>query len=168
MTIQLATRTATIANRAHVKAVDAMGQWQGGMATMVSVRDFQFRADEPAHIGGKDEAPTPMEFVAGAVNACVTVVIATVARELGIRITDIRTESRAEIDIRGFQGTAEVSPHFCGYRLLVHVETDAAPDRLNALCVATEKRCPAVNLIRDSGAPVEVVWNFTPITEGRQ
>lgn len=155
----------TASRKAQIKTVKAMGEWEGGMATMVSVRDHQFRADEPAHLGGEDTAATPMELVAGAVNACVTVVIATVAKELGIEIKDLRTESAAAIDVRGFHGTADVSPHFCNYKLIIDLTTDAPRDRLDVLCTQTEKRCPAVNLIRDSGAPVEVVWNISPNRE---
>lgn len=150
-----------VGRRAHIKTVNAMGEWEGGMATVVSVRDHQFRADEPAHLGGEDTAATPMELVAGAVNACVTVVIATVANELGIEIKTLRTESAADIDVRGFHGTADVSPHFCNYRLMIHLATDAPRDRLDVLCSQTEKRCPAVNLVRDSGASVEVVWTIS-------
>lgn len=142
------------------KSVRAAGHWQGGMATHLAVRDFHFHSDEPVAIGGKDSAPTPMEIVAGAINACATVVIATVARELDIEIRDIRTESAARIDVRGFRGTADVSPHYQDYRLEIHVETDAPPNLLEELCAQTEKRCPAVNLVRDSGVAVDVIWSF--------
>ena len=150
----------TAGRKAHIKTVKAMGAWEGGMATKVSVRDHQFRVDEPAHLGGKDSAATPMELVAGAVNACVTVVIATVAKELGIEIKDLRTESTADMDVRGFLGTADVSPHFCNYRLIIELTTNVPRDQLETLCTETEKRCPAVNMVRDSGVPVEVVWNI--------
>ncbi|MDO5758748.1 MAG: OsmC family protein [Rhodobacterales bacterium] len=151
--------------RAQIKTVKAMGAWEGGMATLVSVREHRFRADEPVHLGGEDTAATPMELVAGAVNACVTVVIATVAKEFGIDVKDLRTESLADIDVRGFHGTADVSPHFCNYRLVIDLTTDAPRDQLDMLCAQTEKRCPAVNLVRDSGAPVEVVWNISSSRE---
>src|SRR5690625_2147777 len=115
----------------HIKTVEAVGEWEGGMATLLSVRGHQFRADEPSYLGGIDSAATPMELVAGAVNACVTVVVATVANELGIKIRDINTESTADIDVRGFHGTADVSPHFCSFRLAIRITTDAPPHQLD-------------------------------------
>ncbi|WP_281245346.1 OsmC family protein [Paramicrobacterium humi] len=53
-------------------------------------------------VGGTNSAPTPMEFVAGAVNACIAVVIETVASELGISVHAIETGSKAHMDVRGF------------------------------------------------------------------
>ncbi|MBI6628300.1 OsmC family protein [Pontibaca salina] len=163
MTLDLNTDSQLNASKgkAQIKTVRALGEWEGGMATVMTVRNHQFRADEPAYLGGKDEAATPMELVAGAVNACVTVVIATVANELGLDIKDIRTESAADIDVRGFHGTADVSPHFCNYRLTIALTTDAPRELLDVLRERAEKRCPAVNLVRDSGATVEVVWNIS-------
>jgi len=145
----------------QIMAIEAIGEWEGGMATRLSVRDHEFRADEPPHLNGVDSAATPMELVAGAVNACVTVVIATVANELGIEVSDIRTRSAADIDVRGFLGTADVSPHFCDYRLVIQLTTDAPSDQLDELRAQAEKRCPAVNLIRDSGSPIEVIWDIS-------
>lgn len=144
-----------------IKSVRAEGTWEGPVATDISVRSFRLRSDEPVAAGGGDSAPTPMEIIAGALNGCITVVVATVAQELGIAIADIRTRSAAHIDTRGFHGTAEVSPHFQDYRLEIEVATDA-PDRLLAeLRALSEKRCPALNLVRDAGVPVEVGWDFT-------
>ena len=130
------------------------------MTTEVRVRDFTFRSDEPEPAGGTNRAPTPMEFVAGAVNACITVVIETVAKELGVTLDAITTNAAAHMDIRGFEGTADVSPHFQDFTLTIRVVTDTAPAVLEQLRVKVERRCPALNLVRDAGVPVQVVWDF--------
>ncbi len=110
-------------NGTHDKRIRAKGSWQGNMRTTVDIREFSFDIDEPVRIGGTDTAPTPMEFVAGAVNGCVSVVVEQVAKELGIEFTALETYSIATQDTRGFAGTADVSPFFHSYRLEIHVET---------------------------------------------
>lgn len=143
------------------KTVRAVGSWQGSMTTEVRVRNFAFRSDEPAAVGGTDSAPTPMEFVAGAVNSCITVVVETVAAELGVAIRQIETQSTAQMDVRGFRGTADVSPHFQNYALRVQVVTTATQPQLTELTRQVEARCPALNLIRDAGVPVNLQWEFS-------
>lgn len=143
-----------------IKSVRAAGSWQGSMRTEVRIRDFTFHSDEPPAVGGTNSAPTPMEFVAGAVNSCISVVIETVANELGIRLEQVETETVAHMDVRGFLGTAEVSPHFQDYRLHVSVVTNASAEHRAALTSQVEKRCPALNLVRDAGVPLDLQWEF--------
>lgn len=135
------------------------------MTTEVSIRDFTFRSDEPSAVGGTNSAPTPMEIVAGAVNACITVVIETVANELGVKLAAIETETTAHMDTRGFQGTADVSPHFRDYLLRVSIDTTESAEQLGVLSAQVERRCPALNLVRDAGVPLELVWEFRGATD---
>lgn len=144
-----------------IKSVRANGEWQGAMATRLRVRSFELATDEPLSAGGTDNAPTPMEMVAAAVDGCITVVVATVAAELGIELAGVETTSAAHMDIRGFQGTADVTPHFVDYALTVRVTTQAPDDELTVLGAQVEKRCPALNLVRDAGVPLDLIWQFT-------
>lgn len=131
------------------------------MVTEVGIRDFTFQSDEPEPVGGTNSAPTPMEYVAGAVNSCVTVVVRTVAAERGIQIDQIETRTKAHMDVRGFQGTAEVSPHFQDYTLTVHVVTLELIANRADFTAQVEKRCPAINLVRDASVPFELQWQFS-------
>lgn len=144
----------------YKKLVQAKGDWQAPLAAKLTTRHFTFFTDEPQAIGGKDEAPTPMELVAGAINGCVTVVLATVANELGVKLYSIKTESNAHIDTRGFLGIAEVSPHFTDYRLDIEIVTDGCEEALTTLKKETAKRCPAVNLILDAKVDVNISWTI--------
>src|SRR5699024_4198532 len=110
-----------VASEPQLKSVRAHGWRRGSMRTESAVRSFTVVADEPHAVGGTDTAPTPMELIAGAVNGCLGVVVETVAAELGLTLRALETTSHAHIDVRGFQGTAEVSPHFRDYRLTVTV-----------------------------------------------
>ncbi|GAA1496848.1 hypothetical protein GCM10009628_18510 [Paeniglutamicibacter kerguelensis] len=132
------------------------------MRTAIDIREFSFDIDEPVRVGGTDTAPTPMEFVAGAVNGCVSVVVEQVAKELGIEFTALETYSIATQDTRGFAGTADVSPFFHSYRLEIHVET--ALDDANTQqewSAQVHRRCPAINLVQAAGVDLDINWVFS-------
>lgn len=130
------------------------------MTTQVQTRDFSYVIDEPEPIGGNNTAPTPMEFVVGAVNGCITVVIETVAAELGLELRSLTTESHAHMDVRGFRGTAEVSPHFLDYALTIDINIAGDESQRQTLVQQSEKRCPAINLVRDAGVTLDIDWRF--------
>ncbi|NUL46593.1 OsmC family protein [Cellulosimicrobium funkei] len=143
------------------KTLRAAGTWTGRQQTRVSVREFEFTVDEPEAVGGRNEAPTPMEYLAGAVDACITVTVEQVAARRGLELTGINTYSLARQDRRGLAGTADVQPYFHRYRLQLAIgtpETDATA--LRDFAAAVEHSCPAVNLLRDAGAGLTVAWTF--------
>lgn len=142
-----------------LKRVGATGTWERSMTTLVETRGFSFRTGEPVAVGGNDAHPTPMQYVVGAVNGCVTVVIEAVAKELDITVESIETRSQAQQDVRGFRGTADVSPHFLDFTLTVTVRTPVPEVDLDSFKVQVERRCPAINLIRDAGVDFELVWH---------
>ncbi|KAA0977312.1 OsmC family protein [Paeniglutamicibacter gangotriensis] len=159
--ISAALPTVTTAVGPHDKRIRAKGTWQGLMRTTVEIRDFSFDIDEPVAVGGTNSAPTPMEFIAGALNGCVSVVVEQVAKELQIGFTALETYSIATQDTRGFAGTAEVSPFFHSYRLEIHVETLLDdPAAQQELTKQVHRRCPAINLVKSAGVNLDINWVF--------
>jgi uncharacterized OsmC-like protein len=144
---------------AQMKTVRAQAQWKGSLRTDLAVRDFNFVIAEPEKLGGTNEGPTPMEYVLGALNGCLGVVIELVAKERGVALRDMRIASSGLIDQRGLFGTADVSPHFQSVDVAITLATDAPSRALATLQQDVLKRCPVYNLIRDSGARVEIAWN---------
>ncbi|MCW2135417.1 OsmC family protein [Arthrobacter sp. VKM Ac-2550] len=146
-----------------LKTIRATGDWKGSMVTEVHTRGFTFRTDEPKQIGGTDLDPTPMQYVVGAVNGCVTVVIEAVAAEIGAVVKAIRTSSQARQDVRGFRGTADVSPHFNDFLLSIEIDFALAPSEPGAFREQVEKRCPAINLLRDAGVQLDIEWHINSL-----
>jgi len=143
------------------KTLRAAGTWTGRQQTRVAIREFAFTVDEPEAIGGRNEAPTPMEYLAGAVDACLTVTIDQTAARRGLELTGINTYSLARQDRRGLAGTADVQPYFHAYRLQVSIGTpETDPAVLRDFAAAVEHSCPAVNLLRDAHAGLTVAWSF--------
>lgn len=147
----------TAADNRWFKRISVSSQWKGGMLATHRVRGFVFDTAEPPAVGGDDSAPTPMEYVVGALGGCMAVVIETVANERKLGVHGLHVDIEALMDTRGFLGTAAVSPHFH------HVEIRVAcrlsdPSQLAWLRAESERRCPAYNLVRDAGAQVTARW----------
>ncbi|WP_396277749.1 OsmC family protein [Glutamicibacter creatinolyticus] len=143
------------------KRIRAKGSWQGAMRTTVTLRGFEYDIDEPSVVGGTDTAPTPMEYVIGALNGCVSVVVEQVAKELGFPFSRLETYSIATQDTRGFAGTADVSPYFHSCRLEIHVETQITDAAVHIeLLSRVNQRCPAINLIEAAIVDLDIHWVF--------
>ena len=142
----------------ELRTIRAKGHWKGTYRTDIDVRDFSFVISEPPKVGGKDEAPTPMEYVAGALNGCFGVTIEMVAEEQEFALDGLDVDCEGVVDHRGLFGTADVSPHFHTMQVNVTLFTEEAMDRLPALEHEVLTRCPVYNMIRDSGAEISVEW----------
>lgn len=157
----MSTRYPQPALDAESKTLRAGSTWRGRGRSSVAVRGFRFHVDQPARLGGLDEAPTPMELVLGAVDACLAVVAEQTAAERGLRLDDLQVYSLARQDLRGAAGTAEVQPYFHRYRLQIAVATPEADEgALAAFAAEVERRCPALNLVRDANVELAVAWTF--------
>jgi len=144
----------------QIKTVRAEGEWKGNYRTDLDVRDFRFIISEPEKIGGRNEGPTPMEYVLGALNGCLSVVIELVANEHGFGLRDLHISSSGLVDQRGLFGTANVSPQFQSVEVNINGVVSASGSQLTEFQHAVLKRCPVYNLIRDSKARIDVNWNF--------
>jgi uncharacterized OsmC-like protein len=158
-------RMATAHQRAEIiapqiKTVKAEGQWKGHFCTDLDVRDFRFVTAEPEKIGGNNEGPTPMEYVLGALNGCLGIVVELVAKEHGIPLHDLKISSSGLVDQRGMFGTADVSPQFQSVDVAVMLVTSAPSAKLATLQQQVLKRCPVYNLIRDSKARIDITWTI--------
>lgn len=143
----------------QIKTVRAEGRWKGQYRNDLAVREFSFTTAEPEKIGGRNEGPTPIEYVAAALNGCLGIVIELVAKERGILPDDLKIESAGLVDQRGLFGTANVSPHFQSIDIAITLASPAPNEQIEGLKRETLKRCPVYNLVRDSGAQVSVAWS---------
>lgn len=143
------------------KTLRAAGAWTGHQQTRVAVRQFTFTADQPEAKGGRDQGPSPMEYLIGGVNACITVVIDQLAQRHALPVTDISTYTISRQDTRGLAGQADVQPYIYAYRLQLVIETsESSRAALESFAQEAEHICPAVNLLRDAHIHLEVAWSF--------
>lgn len=146
---------------AQLRHVHAAMEWHGAFASTQRVRGHAFIVDEPEKLGGDNRGPTPLEYVLGAYDACLQIVIVMLAREMQIQVHEVDLESVATVDRRGLFGTAPVSPHYQRIETTIRLSLGgdgaegAAIERLKA---ALYVRCPMYNLVKDAGIAQELTW----------
>lgn len=140
----------------------ASGVWHGNAQTTVTAGGYSFLVDEPTEMGGKNEGPNPMEYIIGALNGCVSVVIEAQAGARDLPLDGVHTYAYAAQDLRGLEGKADVQPHFHTLQLNVVVATsERDEDTLTQFARDVEHTCPAINLVRSAaGSEVTVQWQF--------
>jgi len=62
-----------------------------GMAVQISNGRHEWRADEPASVGGTDTGPNPYELLLGSLAACTCITISGYCRHKGLDLTSVST-----------------------------------------------------------------------------
>ena len=130
-------------------------------ASSASVRSaarahLQFDADHPAVLVGRDNGPTPVEFVLHALAACLTAGLANIAAARGIRLTEVRSTVAGDIDLNGILGLDPAVRN--GYEKIAvrfTVKGDAPP-RSCARLVEQSRARSAVYDVITNGVPVSI------------
>lgn len=103
----------------------ARSQWQGGTLARVRVgellvagqnvagegRNFVLHCDEPPALGGRDQAPNPVELLAAGLCGCLTAGIATNAALFDTALEKLEVEVRCDWDMRGVLGLDKTVPN---------------------------------------------------------
>ena len=114
-----------------------------------------FDADHPAVLVGRDNGPTPVEFVLHALAACLTAGLANIAAARGVRLTEVRSTVTGDIDLNGILGLDEgVRNGYQGITMRFTIKGDAPATKLREL----------VEQSRARSAVYDVVTNGVPVT----
>jgi uncharacterized OsmC-like protein len=146
----------------------AHNEWQSGTHNRSTIADFfgvgeershertfVFDADHPAVLVGRDNGPTPVEFVLHALAACLTAGLANIAAARGVRLTEVRSTVTGDIDLNGILGLDDGVRN--GYQQITvrfTIKGDAPADKLREL----------VEQSRARSAVYDVVTNGVPVT----
>ena len=97
-------------------------------------RQFEFDADEPEVLLGRDLGANPVEHLLAAVTACVTSALVYHAAARGIEIKQLESRTEGHIDLRGFLGIDDTIPR--GYqriKITFRIEADVPDEELAEL-----------------------------------
>jgi len=123
--------------------------------SMTDVRNFKVFADEPPELGGRDGAPSPLEYILVAHGTCLNYMTFFIAKELGIQVRSTEIEVEASLDPAKFAGTdRSVRAGYQSIKVNIKVDADATRDELARLREEVEARCPVSDNIA----------NATPVT----
>jgi uncharacterized OsmC-like protein len=119
-------------------------------------RTFQFDADHPAVLVGRDNGPTPVEYVLHALAACLTAGLANIAAARGVRLTEVRSAVAGDIDLNGILGLdPDVRNGYHDITVRFTVKGDAPDEKLREIVEQSRARS-AVYDILTNGVPVTI------------
>jgi len=107
------------------------------------VRSVKIFMDEPPELGGKDGAPSPLEYILAAHGGCLSYMTFYIGKELGIAVKGTEIEVEAALDPAKFAGTnRDIRAGYQGVNVKIKVDADATSDELEKLRSEVEARCP--------------------------
>jgi uncharacterized OsmC-like protein len=119
-------------------------------------RTFVFDADHPAVLVGRDNGPTPVEYVLHALAACLTAGLANIAAARGVTLTEVRSTVTGDIDLNGLLGlNPEVRNGYQQITVRFTLKGDATPERLRELVEQSRSRSAVYDIITN-GVPVAI------------
>jgi uncharacterized OsmC-like protein len=119
-------------------------------------RPFVYDADHPPVLTGRDNAPTPTEFLLHAIAGCLTAGLANIAAARGITLHEVESTVEGDLDLNGILGTAPAPRNgYTGIRVASRVKGDADDETLREL-VEQSKRRSAVYDVLTNGTRVDV------------
>jgi uncharacterized OsmC-like protein len=117
---------------------------------------FTFNADHPAVLVGRDNGPTPVEFVLHSLAACLTAGLANIAAARGIRLREVRSTVSGDIDLNGILGLNPAVRN--GYQQITvrfTITGDAPAEKLRALVEQSRNRSAVFDIITNR-VPVNI------------
>lgn len=118
-------------------------------------REFVFDADHPAVLVGRDQGPTPVEFVLHALAACLTAGIANIAAARGVTLTEVCSTVTGDIDLNGVLGLQPVRNGYENVTVAFVVKGDAPEGVLRQIVEQSRQRSAVFDVITN-GVPVEI------------
>jgi uncharacterized OsmC-like protein len=120
---------------------------------------FTYDGDHPAVLVGRDQAPTPVEFLLHGLAACLTAGIGNIAAARGIKLHSVESSVVGDIDLQGILGLSnEVRNGYQGIRIEFKIAGDAPESTLREL-VEQSRRRSAVYDVLSNGTAVAVTVN---------
>ncbi|MBD2229976.1 OsmC family protein [Phormidium tenue] len=110
----------------------------------VAIRQFQLVADEPAHLGGSDQGPTPTELLLAGLGSCKAITIKMYAERKGWPVENVYVAAELQ--------TVEKQTVVAVYLTLVGDLTAEQRDRLREI----GDRCPVHRLLSAS-TPIQTI-----------
>jgi len=103
----------------------AVGNFYGAGRDNSHLRTFEWDADEPPILAGKDRGANPVEHLLAALAACLTTTIVYHAALRGIQIRHLESELEGDLDLRGLLGMSkDIRKGYQNIRVKFRVKAD--------------------------------------------
>ena len=129
--------------------------FHGAKQEMTHREPFTFDADHPPVLVGKDNGPTPVEYVLHALAACLTAGIANIAAARGVNLTEVSSTVEGDIDLLAILGLSdEVRNGYEQIRISFTLRGDD-PDKLRKVVEQSRSRSAVFDIVTN-GVPVAI------------
>ena len=133
-----------------------IGDFYGVGEERTHERSFHFDADHPAVLVGRDNGPTPVEYVLHALAACLTAGLANIAAARGIQLTEVHSTVSGDIDLNGILGlNPDVRNGYQNIAVRFTVKGDAPAEKLREIVEQSRARSAVFDIITN-GVPVDI------------
>ena len=130
--------------------------FHGAGGAHAHAREFSYDADHPQVLVGRDQAPTPVEFLLHALASCLTAGIGNIAAARGVTLYEVESAVEGDIDLRGILGlSSEVRNGYRQLRISFKVKGDAPAAKLREIVEQSRARS-AVYDVLTNGVPIEI------------
>ncbi|MEZ5421035.1 MAG: OsmC family protein [Vicinamibacterales bacterium] len=117
---------------------------------------FSYDADHPQVLVGRDNAPTPVEFLLHALAACITAGIGNIAAARGITLSEVRSTVEGDIDLLGIFGMSDrVRNGYQSIRAHFTIKGDAPQADLEKIVAQAQARSAVFDVLQN-GVPVDI------------
>ncbi|HEX5132469.1 MAG TPA: OsmC family protein [Candidatus Krumholzibacteria bacterium] len=121
--------------------------------------EFVYDADHPAVLVGRDQAPTPVEFLLHALASCLTAGIGNIAAARGVTLYEVESTLEGDINLLGLLGLSkEVRNGYQGIRVNFKIKGDAPAEKLEKIVEQSKNRSAVYDVVTN-GVPVEITVN---------
>jgi uncharacterized OsmC-like protein len=147
----------------------ATNTWMSGTHSRGSIEGFygagqehtratgwSFDADHPLVLTGRDNGPTPVEYVLLGLAACLTSGLANIAAARGVTLRSVESSVEGDIDLQGILGLAnEVRNGYQQIRVRFQVDADASDEQVRELVAQSQARSAVFDVVT-RGVPVTI------------
>jgi len=150
----------------------ATNRWQKGTHSRTSIqsfhgaggehqheKEFVYDGDHPAVLVGRDQGPTPVEFLLHALASCLTAGIGNIAAARGVTLYEVESTVEGDIDLQGILGLSdEVRNGYQSIRVNFKIKGDAPAEKLEQIVEQSRKRSAVFDALTN-GTPITITVN---------
>jgi uncharacterized OsmC-like protein len=133
-----------------------VGSFDGAGGTHDHKQTYTADVDHPVVLTGRDNGPTPVEYLLVGLAGCLTAGIANIAAARGVTLRSVTADVEGDIDLQGILGLSnEVRNGYEQIRIRFTIEADAPAAKVAELVEQSRARSAVFDVLTN-GVPVAV------------
>ena len=133
-----------------------INEFYGACQTHSRSKPFEYVKDEPPVLLGNDQGANPVEYALAALAGCLTTSLIYHAAAQGVKIDEVESTLRGDLDLQGFLGMSEnIRNGYAKIDVSFRIKADAPEEKLKELVELAQKRSPVFDMISNP-TPVNV------------